>query len=112
MKKKQELNYLDRIPAINLENWSEGEDGTVILHIRHKGWVIGLVAWLFKRSKVTNIPLDEVSAAAWKFMDGERTIKEIGDLLFVEFDEKVAPVYERLSLLVRYMSGQGWIQLS
>lgn len=111
MKKEQETNYLDKIPSVNLESWVEGEDGNIILHVKHKGIVIAVVAWLFKRSRISNIPLDEISSKAWRLIDGKRTIQEIGNIMDQQLGEQVAPVYERLSLLIKYLSSQGWITL-
>ena len=111
MKKEQETNYLDKIPSINLKSWKEDTDGNVILHIDNKGIVVAVVAWLFKRSRITNIPLDENSSTAWKLIDGNKSIKGIADVMDQKLGERVAPVYERLSLLIKYLAGQGWITL-
>jgi len=110
MKKEQETNYLDRIPSINVESWTEDANGNVILQIKSKGIVVAVVAWLFKRSRTSNIPLDEISSTAWKLIDGKKSIKEIGDAMDQMLGEQVAQVYERLSLLMKYLAGQSWIK--
>lgn len=109
---KKEMNYLDRIPHSNVDSWIEGIDGNVILHIKSKGVVITVVAWLFKRSRVSKIPLDDLSSLAWRLIDGKRTIKQMGAIMEESIGTEISPVYERLSLLIKYMAGQGLILFS
>jgi len=106
---KKETNYLDRIPQKNVDSWTDGKDGNVILNIKSTGFVVATVAWLFKRSRISSVPMDEDSSVAWRLIDGNRTIKEIGKIMEETLGEHITPVYERLSLLIKYMAGQGWI---
>ena len=45
MAKKKSENYLDFIPIINSKNdWSEGEDGIVTIHMVHRGFYATIAA--------------------------------------------------------------------
>lgn len=95
--KKNKENYLDHIPVKKEEmNWSE-EDGLVTLHLEHKGMYNKIAQKFFHTPKTSDIHLDEYGSMVWKYIDGKRSIYEIGILLKEEFGEEAEPLYERLS---------------
>ena len=48
MAKKKSENYLDFIPVINPKNdWSEGEDGIVTIHMVHRGFYATIAQKVF-----------------------------------------------------------------
>jgi hypothetical protein len=79
--KNNQINLLDKVPCILLANYSEKED-RIILHIpKFKNPI--LLKWLVPQHKsgVINIKLDSKGSKIWKYMDGERSIQQICDIL-------------------------------
>ena len=76
----------------------ESEEGQVKLLVpRFRG---RMMQWLQKRLKnpYLKVSLDEIGSTAWKFMDGNKKIIQIGEELEKTLGEKVQPVHERLGL--------------
>lgn len=109
--KKQEENYLERIPARpdGLE-WSTDEDGIVTLEVHNKGVMNRIAQKLLKKTKISYIHLDEIGSFVWPLMDGERTITEIGELVEEHFGEKAQPTYNRLAQFFHILESYGFVQ--
>jgi len=99
-KKKGEANYLDFIPEKNIDH-EESENGTCIL-LRPKFMKGPLARWLQPHLKrpYFRIRLDETGSAAWKLIDGKRSILEIADRIYEKMGDSVEPRYERLSRFI------------
>lgn len=71
--------------------------------------------WKEKAAKAFGFPievsinLDARSTAAWKLIDGKRTVREIGETMHDEFGERIEPLYPRLAYLLRIMEMNGLI---
>lgn len=57
----------------------------------------------FKIPEYKKITLDEYGSYIFLQIDGNRTVKEIGENLELQFGEKIAPVYERLLLFLNHL---------
>ena len=49
------------------------------------------------------ITLDEISSEVFLQIDGDKTVKEIGDNLEKKYGEKVNPLYERLLIFLNHI---------
>ena len=92
MAKKKSENYLDFIPVINPKNdWSEGEDGVVTIHMVHRGFYATIAQKVFHTPRVSFL---------WKRINGERTVGQLAQQLKEQFGDQAEPLYDRL---VKYM---------
>lgn len=114
MKKKAEarpqINLLELVPVRNME-W-KNVDGLVIL-LKPKFKNPFLARHLLPRMKSPHfkIKLDEIGSFFWENCDGQKNIKEIGELFREKFGGKVEPLYERLSLFLQSLEKNGLILL-
>ena len=104
MKKKQNKpNLLDMVPLISPKHeYRVEEDGKVTILIENKGPFNFVAQKLFKKPRITQIHLEEFGSFIWKQIDGTKTVMQIADLLHEEFGEKADPLYPRISM---YMKG-------
>lgn len=57
----------------------------------------------FKIPLYKEITLDEISSEVFLQIDGDKTVKEIGDNLEKKYGEKVNPLYERLLIFLNHI---------
>lgn len=57
----------------------------------------------FKIPMYKKIELDEYSSDVFLQIDGEKTVKEIGEYLDLKYGEKAHPIYERLLLFLNHI---------
>lgn len=57
----------------------------------------------FKIPLYKEITLDEISSEVFLQIDGDKTVKEIGDNLEKKYGEKVNPLYERLLTFLNHI---------
>lgn len=57
----------------------------------------------FKIPLYKEITLDEISSEVFLQIDGDKTVKEIGDNLEKKYGEKVTPLYERLLIFLNHI---------
>ena len=107
--KKSKDNFLLYIPYKNHDDWCERED-KVYLRFTHDKTIEKIASWLTKRSNVSDVELDKMGTAVWKFVDGEKTVYEIGHKLLDTYGKECEPVYKRLSMYLRYLNKKGWIK--
>lgn len=101
--KKQE-NYLDFIPRVNvLFEWEKNEEGKIEIKVYNKGIFNKIAQIFFKKPKYSFIELDEFGTFVFEQIDGKRTIYEIGEKVKEQFEAKVEPLYERLSLFIKIL---------
>ena len=110
MKKKQDSNYLEKIP-IHPEGirWKIDENGIVTLEVENKGIMNRIAQILFKRPKVSFIHLDKTGSFVWPLIDGEKDIIELGKKLDEHFGEEAHPLYERLAQFFRILDSYGFV---
>lgn len=97
MKKKNETNYLDKIPIhSDVIQLNTDENGIVTLEIENRGIMNRIAQTLFKKPKTSCIHLDELGSFVWLLIDGKKSVYDIAVLVEEHFAEKAQPLYERL----------------
>lgn len=107
---QNEQNLFDLIPEQKNE-FEKTEDG-IIWVIQPKFKSKFMVKYVVPRLKrpYFKVKLDEFGSAVWEYIDGQRTIKQIGEKLHADFGEKVEPVYERLAVFFQSLQRLRFIQ--
>ncbi len=109
--KKQQENFLDKIPAKSEIKWDMDENGNVTLHVENKGVMNKIAQLIFRKPKVSYIHLDEMGNFVWPLIDGEKTVFEIGGHVKEHFGDKAEPLYERLSQYIKTLETYKFIQI-
>ena len=108
-KELEGVNLLGLAPK-RVAEWEE-VDGRVVV-LRPEPVSVGFRSWLdrfFHKMSAHRIRLDEVGSFAWKQLDGQRTVADVGDLLRGEFGDRVDPVEERLGHMIWTMRKEGFL---
>jgi hypothetical protein len=98
-------NMLDVIFRVSSKlAYEVNEDGIVTLLIRQDH----MVQRIFRRLRVKipeyqRITMDEFGSYTFLQIDGQKTVREIGEALEARFGDKVQPLYERLSLFLTHI---------
>ena len=109
MANRQSDNYLDYIPVIDPRNtWSESE-GTVTIHMVHRGFYAWIAQRFFHRPRVSHIDLDTMGSFIFPLIDGKRTVGDIAELVKAEFGKDAEPLYERLAKYMQILRNNGFI---
>lgn len=95
--KKDDKNYIDKIPRINDKKWEVLEDGIVEITVENTGFYNMLAQKLFKKPRFSFIKLDKYGSCVWQQIDGKKTIYEIGQILEKSHKGASNQLYERLS---------------
>ncbi len=87
---------LNKMPQI-VDNLSWNiENGLVNIKIENKGLMNFILQKTVKKPKISIIHLDEVGSFIWQLINKDKTIEEIAQEVFRKYENKVAPLYERL----------------
>ena len=108
-KELEGVNLLGLAPR-RVADWEE-VDGRVVV-VRPEPVSAGFRSVLdrfFHKMSARRIRLDEVGSFAWKQLDGERTVADVGDSLRDEFGDRVDPVEERLGHMIWIMRKEGFL---
>ena len=109
MAKKRD-NYLDYVPAVSPRHtWDVEADGSVTIHMAHRGVYAAIAQKLFHRPKVSHIHLDEMGSFVFPLIDGKRTVGDIAALVHEEFGEEAEPLYDRLVHYMKILHNNGFI---
>ena len=108
-KKTVGKNYLEQVPVRN-ENikWSL-DSKLVTLEIENKGLANRIAQKLLRKPKISYIHLDENGSFIWPLIDGEKSLLEIGELVFEHFGEEANPLYERLAKFFQILESYHFI---
>ena len=109
-KKKQEGNYLDRIPKRKTGMDFTEEDGIVTLNIENKGVFNKIAQKFFKKPKISYIHLDEFGSFVWLISDGRDDITSLGERVKEKFAEKAEPLYPRLAKYFQILDSYKFIE--
>ncbi len=111
-RKNKQKNYLDLIPvrAKGLE-WTRDDDEIVVLEVENTGVFNRIAQKLFKRPQVTKVHMEQFGSFLWPLIDGERTVKELADLLKERFGEEAEPLYPRVAKYMQIMESYHFISL-
>lgn len=111
MKKKNDVNYVEKIPLRNPDiGWQTDEEGKITLEVENKGVFNRIFQVILKKPKISYIHLDDMGSFVWPLIDGERNIFEIGKFVEEHFGEKANPLYERLSQYFQILDNYGFIK--
>lgn len=105
-----QINLFELIPVQNME-WETRENGLVSL-LKPKFKNPLLAKYLLPRLKnpYYRVKLDEVGTCVWKQCNGENSVKEIAEILYQEFGQKLEPVHDRLSLFLQSLERNQFIK--
>lgn len=108
----RQLNLLEMVPRPCVQ-WEETNDRRVTLLMPRFGSG-RLGRWLEERlhPNPVRIKLDEIGSATWQFVDGSRTVGEIGEALQTQFGATVEPIYDRLAIFFKHLERQNLIALA
>jgi hypothetical protein len=115
MKKKNStraVNLLTLIPVRNIE-WERNQEGLITLlkpKFRHPFLVKNLLPRI--KRPFYKINLDDVGSFFWDNCDGSRTIKEIANLQWEKFGDRVEPLYERIALFIQTLEKNRFVRLN
>lgn len=113
MKKKKVItrNYLEGIPISHPDlKWTKDDEGLVTLEIENTGFMNRIAQKFFKKPKISYVHLDEMGSFVWPYMDGEKDLIKIGELVKEHFGEKAEPLYERLAKYFQILESYHFIQ--
>lgn len=102
-------NFALFIPEIKHNDWKE-ENGKVVLHLKVNDPVKKFLAWMVKKTPMTNLELDDRCSTVWKNMNGERTVYDIAKLMAETYKEDINGELYRLVTYLKYLSKRGWIR--
>ena len=112
MRRKKDNNLLDYVPCRNPKlEWSQQEDGTVVLHRKNTGFYNRLAQRLFHRPVVSHIELEKYGSFLWIQINGKDDIQMIATRLKDEFGDEVEPLYPRLGQYMRVLKNNHFIQM-
>lgn len=112
MKKKNVIskNYLEQIPLRNPDiEWTTDEEGSVTLHIKNKGVMNKIAQKLFKKPEISHVYMEDIGSFLWPYLDGDKDIIALGELVKEHFGEKAEPLYERLAKYFQILESYNFI---
>ena len=107
-KEKPEENFLLYRPLRKIEDW-EVKDEKVKLFFHHNKPVEKFMRWLIKKSKISDIELDERGSQVWQLCDGTKTVYDIALAMMERFNDTEQDSIDKLIMFLRYLSRSGWI---
>lgn len=102
-------NFALYIPEKKHIEWNE-DKGVVTLVIKVNDPIKKFLAWMVKRTPETQLHLDERCSSVWMFIDGERTIYDIGKLMSKKYGTETKEEVFRLITYLKYIAKRGWIK--
>ncbi|HEX6203005.1 MAG TPA: PqqD family protein [Thermoanaerobaculia bacterium] len=103
---------LGRAVPVPLGPWREVAGRVVLERPRpaRRGWA-GFAERFSYWASVRRVRLDEVGSAAWRRIDGRRSVAEVARELEAEGGAAVAAAEERVGLFVRELARLGFVEL-
>lgn len=108
---KKEDNFLLYVP-VKKHTTFEVRDGKAYLIFYHRKLIERFLRWLVKKPATSYIELDDIGTIVWLSIDGEKSVYDIGQELKNRLGERAEPIYERLTMYVRYLNRKGWISFN
>ena len=102
-------NFALFVPEIKHNDWEE-KNGRVILCLKINDPVRKFLAWMVRRTPMTNLELDDRCSTVWRHMDGNRTVYDIAKLMAEKYREDVNGELYRVVTYLKYLSKRGWIK--
>lgn len=110
MKKKQEENFLDKIPVRNESISWVIEEEIVTLEILNTGLVNRLAQLIWRKPKKSFVNLDIIGSYIWPKIDGKTTIYDLGQEVDLKFGSAAKPLYERLTRYFKILQSYGFVE--
>ena len=107
-KERSEENFLLFRPLRKIEHW-EVNDEKVKLIFEHNKPIEKFTRRLIKKSKFSDIELDEMGSMVWKLCDGNKTVYDIALAMVKKFNDTEQNAIHRLIIFLKYFSRKGWI---
>jgi len=107
-KDRSQEKFLLYKPLRKIEEWGVNND-IVKLFFNHNKPVERFMRWLMKKSKVSDLKLDEIGSMVWQFCDGTKTVYQIAIAMVKRFNDTEQNSIDRLIMFLRYLSRRGWI---
>lgn len=105
----KQINYLELTP-VRIHGFTEKEDGLVdVLVPRFRGKFTTKFIQPRLKSKHIKANLDEIGSAVWLAIDGSKSVLNISKDMEMKFGEKIAPVYERVTMFMTELYRNGFI---
>ncbi len=107
----QHDNFLEYTFAIKKGlTWTQNDDGLVTVRVENKGFTNRLAQKFFDKPAVSYIDLPGIGSFVFACIDGKRTVYEIGQLVQAQFGKDAEPLYERISVFMKQLEQQDWIE--
>ena len=107
-KERPEENFLLYRPLRKIEHW-EVNDEKVKLIFEHNKLIERSMRSLKKKSKFSDIELDEMGSMVWQLCDGNKNVYDIALAMVKKFNDTEQNAIDRLIIFLRYLSRKGWI---
>ena len=114
MAKKQQYpqlqEFLEFVPVFSkLNTWELNEEGRVVIYRVNRGLGAKFAQKFMRAPQISRIKLEEIGSFVLQHMDGQRTVRELADLVGEAFGEKAEPRYERLAEYMRSLRNNEFI---
>ncbi len=83
----------------------------VIIRPKYNSSIGKMIFEPFLKIKNFKIKLDDLGSVVWENSDGQKNVKEIGEILAAKFGSDIEPIYERLSKFLIQMHKGKFIRL-
>jgi len=107
-KTKKEDNFLLYVPKKKHLTWEEDKK-KVKLVFYHDRAIEKALRWLVKKSRVSDLELDEIGSTTWRLIDGVNSVHEISQKLYDKYGERCNPNNQNLIMFLRHLNRKGWI---
>jgi len=107
-KERSEENFLLYKPLRKIEHWEVKEE-KVKLIFEHNKPIERFIRRFIKKSKFSDIELDEMGSMVWQLCDGNKTVYDIALNMVKKFNDTERNAIDRLIIFLRYLSRKGWI---
>ena len=110
-KAKDDLNFLDLTPIRDAEWIEDEESGNIWIQVKKfkRPFWERFYTRLGAKDHI-DVKMDEYGSWVWRAIDGEKTVREIGNALAKEYKEKVEPVHPRVCQLMEILEGKKWVK--
>lgn len=108
-REKHEDNFLLYVPKKKHLTWETDKKNIVKLVFYHDKSVEKFIRWLVKKSRVSDVTLDEIGSATWNLIDGVSSVYDISLKLYEKYGERCNPDNKSLIMYLRHLNRKGWI---
>ena len=110
-RKKEQVNYLDLIPARGDLAWSADEQGIITLEIENRGVMNTIAQKLFRKPRISYVHLDGMGSFLWPLIDGQQTVYQLAAPVKERFGQEAEPLYPRIAKYFQVLESYGFVNL-